>query len=209
MPEETATPAKRKNVYLTDRQKREMFERWDTGRYTQLELATWYGCGETQIWSLIQRREELGPLREDDPELTDALDIKNIEDVLETIMAKIGRIASKPSMTEGDRLVLSTLRGTAKTVLDIRKQLKELPKDLHDRTAPPIDRETTREMIALIPPERQEKFLQLMRGLAQAQGQPSPDLGRKSHTERKKPKEEPVAQPKIAHEDTEEVPGHA
>jgi len=173
---EDDTPRKKK-VVLTDRQKREMFERWDTGRYTQLELANWYGCGETQIWSLIQRREELGPL-EESPEIYDALEIKNIEDVLETLMIRIGKLAQKPSLSEGDRLQLNTLRTTVKTVLDVRKQLKELPKDLHTKSVP-MNIETALKLAELIPPEHRERYMQLMRDLAQPQGEPESDLGRR------------------------------
>jgi len=168
-PEEKKPRKYKKKVILTDRQKREMFERWDTGRYTQLELALWYGCGETQIWSLIQRREELGPLREDDAQLYDALDLKNLEDALNTISGKIAKLTSKPSLSEGDRMQIATLTRAAKTMLDIRKQLKELPKDLKDRVSVPIDKATSRRLIELIPPENREEYIEIMQGLTQSQ----------------------------------------
>lgn len=179
MADEVPGKPRKKLVFMTDRQKREMFERWDTGRYTHQELADWYGVTETTIRNLLLKRDELGPEEREAAVLFDALDLRNVEDSLAQIALAITETIGKVPRKQEN---LPLLYKGASVVLNIRKQLRELPKDLDDRTPAPIDLETTLKLAALIPPEKREEYLLIMRGLTQPQGKPESDLGR-----RKKP----------------------
>ena len=161
-------------VFLTDRQKQEMLVRWDTGRYTQQELANWYGCSHQYISKIIALRASLepGPEGEEPVAIFDALAMKNVEDCLGAIAAKIAHIIEK-TPEKIDNLPL--LNRSGKFVLEIRRQLKELPKDIH---RPPVvmSPETIDKLAGLIPTEKREEFVTLMRTLARPQGQPESDL---------------------------------
>jgi len=172
-----AIPNKKKSVFLTDRQKREMFERWDTGRYTQMELAEWYGCSQQTISNLISQRDELNLGNDGEPhEVFDALAMPNVEEFLENIAIKLSKMVEKVPDTKFENIPMMTK--AAKTVLDIRKQLRELPKDLHTKSVP-MNIETALKLAELIPPEHRERYMQLMRDLAQPQGELESDLGRR------------------------------
>lgn len=156
-------PRKKKPVVLTDRQKREMFIRVDTERYTQKELADWYGCSESYIRKLLGKRETLHLEGEEPTELFDSLDMKNVEDSLGAVALKIAEVVEKLPVRPDS---LSLLNRTAKTLLDMRKQLREMPKDLHDQTVP-INFEAAMKLAMLIPQENREEYMHIMRGLAQ------------------------------------------
>ena len=169
---------------LTPRQVAEIFERWDSGRYTQVELASWFGVSDGMIRKLLKEREEGrdrskeggGILQEGVAE--EWIAIKKIEHTLGLISKVMGDIWSKADRTEKDWKELSVAKGSLKSLLDARKQLKELPKDLKEAAAA-VDNEAMERLVSLIPEARRGEFLDIMRGLAQPRGQPSSDLGPK------------------------------
>ena len=162
---------------LTPRQVAEVFERHDTGRYTNVELASWFGCSEGLIRKLLKEREE-GRSRADvskAPDKSDSLSIKKTESALGAAAEKLEAIIQKcPDTLEAS----AQLNRTVRTLLNIRKQLKELPKDLKEAAAA-VDNEAMERLVALVPEDKQGEFLDIIRGLARSRGQPSPDLGSK------------------------------
>ena len=167
------TPPEKKPVFLTPRQVAEVYERYDTGKYSQEKLAGWFGCSVGLINKLMKERE-MGKPRVTKPleSREESFSIKAAESCLGAISSKIEASLAK---VPDNAASLPLLNRTAKTMLDIRRQLKELPKDIH---RPPVvmDPETVDKLAELIPAEDREEFVTLMRSLAQPQGQPESDL---------------------------------
>ena len=151
----------KKPVSLTDRQKLEMFERFDTGRYSLMDMARWYGCSDTYISNLLKSREEIGREAVDN-ELKDGLALSNIEDSMAIGAYKIGQILSSMKPKEEKA---KTFKDLMKTLMDIRKQLTVMPKDL-DKGSAPINFEDAMRLTELIPEEHRFEYFQLMKGLA-------------------------------------------
>ena len=137
-----------------------MFERWDTDRYSLVELARWYGCSDTYISNLIKNREEIGK-EAVDTELQDALALSNIEDSLAIGAYKVGKILStiKPKVENA-----KTIKDLVKILLDVRKQLTVMPKDL-DTGSAPINFDDAMRLTELIPEEHRKEYFQIMKGL--------------------------------------------
>lgn len=166
IPEQEDVPPKRKNkppVHLTNRQKLELFERWDTDQYSLGDMARWYSCSKSYIHGLIERREEVGKA-EIDSELEDALALKNLEDSMAIGALKIGKIltAIKPTVANA-----KVIKDFMKTLLDTRKQLTMIPKDLAEGPAP-ISFEAAMKLAELIPEERRPEYFEIMKGLTQS-----------------------------------------
>jgi hypothetical protein len=156
---------------LTPRQIAEVYERWDTGKYTQSQLADWFGCSQQLISKLMKEREE-GRSRACKEDVSIAEDIaeeyiavRAIETTLGLISKVMGDIWRKPDRTERDFKELSVAKGSMKSLLDARKQLKELPKDLKG-TAAKVDDKSMERLVKLIPEDKQGEFLDIMRGLS-------------------------------------------
>lgn len=166
--EEEPPKKKRKSpVTLTTRQKLEMFERWDTGNYSLMDMARWYGCSDNYIHQLIKRREEVGK-DEIDRELEDALALKHLENSMAIGALKIGKIltAIKPSVGNA-----KVIKDFMKVLLDVRKQLTHIPKDLAEGPAP-ISFSNAMKLAKLIPEEHRAEYFEIMKGLTQTSDKP-------------------------------------
>lgn len=176
-------PVKKVPVVLSPRQIAEVFERIDSGRYNHKEVAEWFGCSEQLISKLVRQREE-GRDRSKEvaapvPDKRDSWSVQVTESCLGAIAVKVESILEKvPNNVDA----LPVLTRTMKTLLDSRRQLKELPKDLRAAAAN-VDEGSLDELVELVPEENRERFLKILKGLAQARGQPSPDLAGGDATE--------------------------
>ena len=165
---------KKKNkspVSLTPRQMVEMFERWDTGKFSIGDMSRWYNCSKSYIHGLIQRREELG---KDvvDQELEDELELRALEATLNTSSGWMKHvIKNTPKKLENSPMIVKM----HKQILDTRKQMTMMPKDLEKGSAP-IDFQTAMRLTELIPEEHRREYFQLMKGLTQTSGKRKSDL---------------------------------
>ena len=159
-------------VYLTERQKVEMYKRWETGNFTQSELARWFGCSQQLISKIIKHLDELDT--EEQEALADAYDMATTEDGLAVVNAWVLDVMSKiPRKPENVPLVAKL----HKILHDNRKQLTVFPKDLAQDSTP-INFGAAVEMGMLVPEEHRKRYFELMRGLTQPSGKPKSDLGR-------------------------------
>lgn len=156
---------------LTPRQMIEMFERWDTGKFSIGDMAHWYGCAKSYIHGLIERREELGKDLVDQ-ELEDELELKALEGSLNSSSAWMKQvIRTTPKKLEHAPIITKM----HKQLLDTRKQMTVMPKDL-DTGSAPIDFKTAMALTELIPEEHRKRYFELMKGLTQPSGKPKSDL---------------------------------
>lgn len=170
--DEVVVKKKRKSpVVLTPRQMIEMFDRWDTERFSMEDMARWYGCSRKYIHSLIQRREELGKDLVDQ-ELEDELELKALEGALHSSAGWMKYVIRHTAKKLEHAPIIAKMH---KQLLDTRKQMTVMPKDLGKGTAP-IDFETAMQLTELIPEKHRKKYFELMKGLTQPSGKPKSDL---------------------------------
>ena len=156
---------------LTERQRKEAYARYKSGRFSMQEIADWYAVHRSTISRLVAEMDEAGAeiIEMDETDAHEWLKVSKFEETIAKAHKRINMLLSKIVLTEGDKDEIKLMKGTIKDIGSARKVLKDYPIDLK-QVAANVDEAKVSRMVSFVMPEHRAEFVEILKGLSKPGG---------------------------------------